>query len=80
MADRVHEISLDSGSILKFEGAKGFVVKTFLTASEFTSWSPPTGTTRCSTFTVYFSPVPTMSGSLEKLKVFLSPGTKYSAA
>ena len=32
------------------------------------------------TWTPYFSPVPTMSGSFEKLKVFLSfPATKYSA-
>ena len=31
------------------------------------------------TCTPYFSPVPTMSGNLEKLKVFFSPVTKYSA-
>ena len=31
------------------------------------------------TCTPYFSPVPTISGNLEKLKVVLSPATKYSA-
>ena len=39
--------------------------------SLYCPWSP--------TRTPYFSPVPAMSGNLEKLKVVLSPATKYSA-